>query len=190
METERAEIELVARAREGDDEAIHTLYRRHAARVYGLVRRLAGDDALAEDWAQEAWVRILRALPGFRGDARFSTWLYRIAVNSALHGRRRRQRRASRELPLEVAPSPRAPGDPALLRIRLERALDALPEGMRRVLVLHDVEGYTHEEIADLLGIAPGTSKSQLFKARARMRSTLRPSPAPMDMEEEGVCRT
>jgi RNA polymerase sigma-70 factor, ECF subfamily len=92
------EAECIRRAQAGDPEATRDLYRRYAPRVYAVVRRLAGDEALAEDWAQEAWVRAFRALPGFRGDARFSTWLHRIAVNSALHGRRWRERRVAREV--------------------------------------------------------------------------------------------
>jgi RNA polymerase sigma-70 factor, ECF subfamily len=174
------DLQLIEHAKLGDGGAVRALYQRHAARVYAVVRRLAGDDALAEDWAQEAWVRALRALPGFRGDAQFTTWLHRIAVNSALHGRRTRERRTAREEPMELAaPSSPPEGDRTLLRMRLERAMEKLPDGMRRVLVLHDVEGYTHEEIGAMLGINPGTCKSQLFKARARMRGLLVPAEAP-----------
>lgn len=184
------EAELIQGARQGDSRAIRVLYERHAPRVYSVVRRLAGgDDALAEDWAQEAWVRAIRALPTFRGDAEFGTWLHRIAVNSALHGRRGRSRNEEREAPLPEDLSGEEPGerDGALLRLRLERALARLPEGMRRVLVLHDVEGYTHVEIGALLGIAPGTCKSQLFKARARMRELLEPAAEVIKGE---VCNT
>jgi RNA polymerase sigma-70 factor, ECF subfamily len=169
-----SEHELIRRAREGDEAAIRDLYRRYSARVFSVVRRLAGDDALAEDWAQEAWVRAVKALPGFRGDARFSTWLHRIAVNSALHGRRWRERRVAQETVLDDAPVP-AVADRTVVKLRLEQALARLPDGMRQVLVLHDVEGYTHEEIGEFLGVNPGTSKSQLFKARARMRALLAP---------------
>jgi RNA polymerase sigma-70 factor (ECF subfamily) len=144
--------------------------------VYAVVRRLAGDDALAEDWAQEAWVRVFRALGTFRGEARFATWLHRIAVNSALHGRRWRDRRASHETPLDESVPVRVTSGDALLRMKLERAMKTLPERMRQVLVLHDIEGFTHEEIAEFLGVTAGTSKSQLFKARARMRELLRPA--------------
>ena len=170
------ETECIARARDGDDAAIRELYGRYAGRVYAVVRRLAGDDALAEDWAQEAWVRAIRALPSFRGDAQFSTWLHRIAVNSALHGQRWRTRRTSNEIPLPVTVSSEQRQDRPVLRITIERALERLPAGMRQVLVLHDVEGFTHEEIGSVLGITPGTSKSQLFKARAKMRELLGPS--------------
>lgn len=167
--------ECIARARDGDGAAIRELYARYSPRVYAVVRRLAGDDALAEDWAQEAWVRAIRALPSFRGESAFPTWLHRIAVNSALHGQRWRTRRTSNEIPLPVAISDERRRDRPILRITLERALERLPAGMRQVLVLHDVEGYTHEEIAAVMGITPGTSKSQLFKARAKMRELLGP---------------
>jgi RNA polymerase sigma-70 factor, ECF subfamily len=182
------EDELIRQAREGDGSAIQALYRRYADRVYSVVRRVAGDDALAEDWAQEAWVRAIRALPTFRGDSQFGTWLHRIAVNSALYGRRGRERRVAREEPLPETLPGRAPADQALLRLRLERALARLPEGMRRVLVLHDIEGYTHAEIGTMLGVAPGTCKSQLFKARARMRDLLAGSAGAVTREE--VCNT
>lgn len=182
------ETECIRRAQNGDAAAIRDLYRRYAPRVHAVVRRLAGDDQLAEDWAQEAWVRAFRALPGFRGDARFSTWLHRIAVNSALHGRRWRERRAGREVSLAADGERTARGDEVVLRISLQRALDGLPAGMRQIVVLHDVEGYTHEEIGELLGIAPGTSKSQLFKARARLRTVLQ-SEAAATVKEE-ACRT
>jgi RNA polymerase sigma-70 factor, ECF subfamily len=180
------EAETIERARNGDDRAIRELYHRYAPRVYAIVRRLAGDDALAEDWAQEAWIRAIRALPRFRGDARFSTWLHRIAVNSALHGRRWRDRRTRNEVALPPAVPHDARVDASVLQLTLAKALDALPDGMRQVLVLHDVEGYTHEEIGTMLGVTPGTSKSQLFKARARMRQLLRPAREAPNGEE--VC--
>jgi RNA polymerase sigma-70 factor, ECF subfamily len=182
------EADCIRRARQGDALAIRELYRRYAPRVHAVVRRLAGDDALAEDWAQEAWIRAIRALPTFRGDARFSTWLHRIAVNSALHGRRGRERRSGREVELQAGGEPAGRHEPVVLRIALQRALDELPPGMRQIVVLHDVEGYTHDEIGDLLGIAAGTSKSQLFKARARLRTILQAAPA--DRAEEEACRT
>jgi RNA polymerase sigma-70 factor (ECF subfamily) len=183
---------LIQKAREGDGGAVRELYKRHAGRVYAVVKRLAGhDEALAEDWAQEAWVRAIRALPTFRGDSRFTTWLHRIAVNSALHGRRSRMRKAGREAPMDDRFSVRATAETSVLKLKLERAMERLPEGMRKVLVLHDVEGYTHEEIGEMLGVNPGTCKSQLFKARARMRRLLTPQPLPDDEpaeEEMAAC--
>lgn len=167
------ENQLIRQAAEGDARAIRSLYDRFAPRVYAVVRRIAGDDELAQDYAQEAWIRAIRALPSFRGDARFSTWLHRIAVNSALQALRKSQTRKKREgpFPEQVPVAPRE-GD-TLLQRRLEGALDRLPERMRKVLILHDVEGYTHDEIGDVLGVTAGTSKSQLFKARAKMREML-----------------
>jgi RNA polymerase sigma-70 factor (ECF subfamily) len=182
------DLELIRQAQEGDPNAIRELHTRHAGRVYSVVRRLAGDDALAEDWAQEAWIRVFRALPSFRGESRFTTWLHRIAVNSALHGRRWRERRVRHESPMPSTLPMGESGDSTVLRLRLERALEKLPDRMRQVLVLHDVEGYTHEEIAEFMGVTPGTSKSQLFKARARMRELLHPKRGALNGEE--VCHT
>ena len=169
----QTERQLIRLAADGDARAIRALYDRYSPRVYAVVRRIAADDDLAQDYAQEAWIRAIRALPTFRGDARFSTWLHRIAVNAALQSLRKADARAKRETPVseDVAV---APGHAdSLLQRRLQRALDRLPEGMREVLILHDVEGYTHEEIGDVLGVTSGTSKSQLFKARAKMRALL-----------------
>lgn len=181
------ESELIRRACNGDGGAIRHLYDRYSPRVYAVVRRIAGDDDTAQDLAQEAWIRAIRALPGFRGEARFSTWLHRIAVNAALQARRQEQPRAGRQEPLDAAVLTAAVAPPArdaLLHQRLERALDRLPDRMRRVLILHDVEGYTHEEIGEALGVTPGTSKSQLFKARVKMREMLA---APDSRPSEGV---
>ena len=171
--------ELLELASEGDARAIRALYDRFAPRVYAVVRRIAGDDDLAQDYAQEAWIRAIRALPTFRGDARFSTWLHRIAVNAALQAVRKSKTRTKREAPAamdggrdhDIAVLPKQ-GD-AFLQRRLAGALDELPDGMRRVLILHDVEGYTHEEIGEVLGVTSGTSKSQLSKARTKMREML-----------------
>jgi len=167
------DAQLIARARGGETAAFRLLYERHADRVFSVVRRIAGDDGLAEEWAQEAWVRAYRGLSRYRGEAQFATWLHRIAVNCALHGRRGVQRRERREAGAMVPDIQPSHGDGTLLRMRLEEAMDGLPERMRAVLVLHDVEGYTHEEIGEMLGTTAGTSKSQLFRARARMRELL-----------------
>ena len=167
------EAELIQRAAEGDGSAVRVLYERYAPRVFAVVRRIAADDDTAHDYAQEAWIRAIGALPSFRGDARFSTWLHRIAVNAALQGQRKAKTRTRRRVPMpETVPVAPRPGD-SLLEERLQEALDRLPDGMREVMILHDVEGYTHQEIGELLGVATGTSKSQLFKARAKMREML-----------------
>ena len=169
----QTERQLIRLAADGDARAIRALYDRYSPRVYAVVRRIAADDDLAQDYAQEAWIRAIRALPTFRGDSRFSTWLHRIAVNAALQSLRKADARTKREAPVpDELPIPPEHAD-SLLQKRLGRALDQLPEGMREVLILHDVEGYTHEEIGDALGVTSGTSKSQLFKARAKMRALL-----------------
>ncbi|MFQ5746126.1 MAG: RNA polymerase sigma factor [Gemmatimonadota bacterium] len=170
------EAELVARARAGDRRAMAELYTAHAARVYSVVRRMVGDDAVADDVSQDAWVRAFEKLHLFRGDAAFGTWLHRLSVNVALNRLRRHGRRAEVERTVEPPP-PLADADDRFINQRLiGQALDQLSSGYREVLVLHDVEGLTHEEIGQRLGIAPGTSKSQLHKARARMREMLAPS--------------
>ncbi len=152
---------------------MRALYDRHAPRVYAVVRRMAPEESLADDWAQETWVRAFRALPTFRGDSAFGTWVLRIAINSALHEARRIRRRWNGEVSLDPATAGVERASEPVLRTRLERALAELPEGMRRILVLHDVEGYDHEEIATILGNRASTCRSQLFKARAKMRELL-----------------
>jgi len=181
------EAQLIRQACEGNGPAVRTLYERYAPRVYAVVRRIAGDDDLAQDYSQEAWIRAIRALPTFRGDARFSTWLHRIAVNAALQALRKAETKDRRETSLPEAIAVRPNEGDALLEGLLERAMDQLPEGMRQVLILHDVEGYTHEEIGELLGVNPGTSKSQLFKARGKMRELLRPALAGGEDGQKGV---
>jgi len=181
------EAQIIRKACEGNGTAVRALYERYSPRVYAVVRRIAGDDDLAQDYAQEAWIRAIRALPTFRGDARFSTWLHRIAVNSALQALRKADTRKKREAPMPEAVPVNPPEGDTLLGGLLERAMDCLPEGMRQVLILHDVEGYTHEEIGDALGVSAGTSKSQLFKARAKMREILRPSLVLENDQENGV---
>ncbi len=171
------EPHLVERARAGDQLAMARLYQANARRVYSVARRLTGDDDLAQDVAQDAWIRAFQKLHLFRGDASFGTWVYRIATNAALNRLRSRSRRSDAESAADW--SARAPSiDEAVINQRLlQEALDRLPDGYRQVLVLHDVEGLKHEEIADMLGVTVGTSKSQLHKARARMRDLLAPEP-------------
>lgn len=164
----------IRRAQDGDVAAMRELYEAHAGRVYAILRRLAGNDDLAQDLAQDVWVTTFRKLGGFEGRSAFGTWLYRVAVNTALGRLRSRAREPVVELGRDDwADTASGRADPTVDRVALSRALDRLPEGYRMVLVLHDVEGYTHEEIAEQLKIAPGTSKSQLHKARARMRELL-----------------
>lgn len=169
------EDRLVEAARAGDARAMERLYAAHAGRVYSVVRRMVGDDHLAEDVSQDAWIRAFEKLGTFRGDAAFGTWMHRLAVNTALNSLRRRSRRSEVETAAEPPSSGPDPDDRVLNQRVLSMALDRLPDGYRQVLVLHDVEGLTHEEIAERMGVAVGTSKSQLHKARARMREFLAP---------------
>lgn len=165
-------LQLVRAAAGGDEAAAATLYDEHASLVRGMIARRVPDAALVEDLCQEAWLRAFRALPGFRGEAAFSTWLHSIVRNVLISWSRRKNLvHFHSELAEDAA---RTAADPTELRLDLQRALRDLPDGMRRVLLLHDVEGWTHQEIADTLGVAEGTSKSQLFKARAKLRTALR----------------
>src|SRR5690606_3959874 len=160
---------------EGDERAMRALWERHAPAVDAVVRRLAGDDDLAADIAQDVWIQIFRALPGFRGDSQFSTWAHRIAVNRTLNALRKVRREQRQELPMDndtVAIEPHNT-DRILLAESIDGALKELAPGARQVFVLHDVEGYTHEQIAEELGISTGGSKSQLFKSRAKLRRLL-----------------
>ena len=168
--------ELIARAVAGDELAMRALWAEHAPRVDAVVRRLVHDADEAADIAQEVWIQIFRALPTFRGDAQFSTWAHRIAVNRTLNTLRRARRLMGihEELTEETAMVEDDVEQP-FVRESIGQALEKLPPGARTVFVLHDVEGFTHEEIADQLGITSGGSKSQLFKARAKLRRLLAP---------------
>jgi len=172
METEQLTVQ---RALSGDQAAMRALWTRHAPHIDVVVRRLVGTDAdLAADIAQEVWIQIFRALPSFRGDAQFGTWAHRIAVNRTLNALRRTKRMASVEVDVEDDTASVEPeAERALLAASIEEAAAKLSPGARTVFLLHDVEGYTHEEIAAELGITSGGSKSQLFKARAKLRTLL-----------------
>jgi DNA-directed RNA polymerase specialized sigma24 family protein len=159
----------VAAAAGGDRRAFERLYRRHGQRVFALCVRMTADRALAEELVQDVFVRVWHKLGTFRGDAAFSTWLHRVAVNVVL-GRPTPPAAAADDTALaEAAARPVPVGD----RLDLEAAIATLPEGARRVFVLHDVEGYTHEEIGGLLGITAGGSKAQLHRARLLLRTAL-----------------
>ena len=168
-----SDAQLIAAARAGDRRAMAALYSAHSGRVYSVVRRMVGDDHLAEDVSQDAWVRAFEKLHLFRGESSFGTWMHRLAVNAALNRLRRQNKRPDVEKTAEINQAPQATDERILNQKMLSQALDRLSDGYRQVLVLHDVEGLTHDEIAERMGIAVGTSKSQLHKARARMRSLL-----------------
>ncbi len=177
------ENELIARAQSGDRAAFAALVRAHQDEVYTLARRLVGDPHMAADVAQDTLVRAWRALPNFRGDARLSTWLHRITVNTAWTHRERLRRQAS--LPLEdyyelPAPvdidHPEFAGEITELRGQLRAALDRLPEGQRQVVVMKDVHGWSHQEIADAMDISVTAAKVRLHRARARLAKDLEES--------------
>ena len=169
------ELRLVRQAQAGDLVAFERLYRENERKVFGLCFRLSSDPALAEELTQEVFVRAWRKLSSFRGESAFSSWLYPLTVNVALSERRSRRRRDARIVatddPASLERAPRSPAPEA--GFDLEKAMATLPPGARAVFVLHDVEGRTHEEIAQLLGLAPGTSKAQLHRARRLLREAL-----------------
>jgi RNA polymerase sigma-70 factor, ECF subfamily len=163
-----AEDRLLDRLRRGDESSFRELYRLHTPRLFAIALRLLSRRADAEDAVQETWLRAVRGLAGFRGESSFQTWLTGIGVRCALELLRKRgpADHGSPEASVESSPH---------LALDLGRAIAALPDGYRTVLLLHDVEGRTHEEIALLLDLEPGTSKSQLFHARRALRARLRP---------------
>ncbi len=166
---------LVRQAQEGHEGAFEQLYRWHVNRVYALCLRLCCDVVQAQELTQDAFVRAWERLDSFRYESAFSSWLYRLTVNVALGERRSRQRRVAK---LEEAQSMRGLNPGAEMpspetHLDLEAAIALLPDGARQVFVLHDVEGYKHEEIANLVGIAPGTSKAHLHRARKVLREQL-----------------
>jgi len=167
--------ELIGRVLAGDPSAERALYDAHVDRVFRLVYRMAGDLDRAQDYTQETFIRAFGRLREFRGEAALSTWLGSIAISITLNGLRKVKRSWEREVVLDdsLAMGRATPEAEPDLKERLAQAIDDLPDGYRVVFVMHDVEGYTHEEIASSLGVHPGTSKAQLFRARARLRESL-----------------
>jgi RNA polymerase sigma-70 factor, ECF subfamily len=167
------DAELIAACRRGEARAMELLYHQYKRRVFGIIHRIVGNND-AEEVAQEVFVRIFRALGSFRGESALSTWIYRLSVNAALSyvAKRARRNEIGDEVLAAVPAEPVPMTDPGL-RTRIEAALHQLPAGYRAILVLHDVEGLSHEECAQILDCRIGTCKSQLHKARARMRHML-----------------
>ena len=169
--------DIVARCQAGDVNAFETLYRQHAPRIFSLAARMAGSAEDGEDLLQEIFLQAYRKLGGFKGESAIGTWLYRLALNHCLDYVRSRQARMSKlteTLDTTTSFEPAARRDTPIARLDLERALERLPDGCREAFVLHDVEGYDHKEVGRMLGIAEGTSKSQVFKARLKLRGLLR----------------
>ena len=158
-------------------DAFETIYNQHAARIYTLACRMAGSPHDGEDLLQEIFLQAHRKLASFKGDSSLGTWLYRLALNHCLdyvRSRRAKMGRLTDTLDAEGAMEPVAARETPIARVDLERALQQLPQGCREAFVLHDVEGFDHKEVAKLLGIAEGTSKSKVFKARSRLRGLLK----------------
>ena len=181
---ERSDAETIRLAQRGDAAAFEQIYRIHSRRVYGLCLRMTGNPALAEDLTQDIFLQVFRKIHTFRAESAFSTWLYRLAVNVVLM---RRRVKKLNEISLEARSE--AEGDTfprretgrldlrvsgVVDRVNLKRALGRLPRGYRQIFLLHDVLGYEHHEIAEALGCSVGNSKSQLHKARMRLRTVLR----------------
>ena len=180
------DFDLVKRAQQGDPDAFASLFHTHKARIYSICLRMTNNTAEAEDLTQDAFMQVFRKLATFRGDSALSTWLYRIAVNTVLmHFRKKALRQISLDEPYnqDARQVRREYGtrDNRLAgcidRITLSRAIKELPDGYRKVFLLHEVEGYEHQEIAEFLGCSTGNSKSQLHKARLRMRELLAAAP-------------
>jgi RNA polymerase sigma-70 factor (ECF subfamily) len=169
------DIQLITRVVAGDTSAERELYEMYVDRIYRLAFRLAGDDELARDFTQATFIRAFEKIGSFRGESSLSTWLHSIGVSVALNGLRKTKRERSREAPMEeglTVGSTRVEADPDL-KERMARAIDSLADKYRTVFVMHDVEGYTHEEISGTLNIPIGTSKSHLFQARSKLRVAL-----------------
>jgi RNA polymerase sigma-70 factor (ECF subfamily) len=170
-----SEKQLVARVIDGDPAAQREMYESHVDRIYRLAYRLAGEDELARDFTQLTFIRAFERIGDFRGESSLATWLHTIGVSIALNGLRKEKTARNREAPIEAASSigtytREAEPD---LKIRLSAAIDALSEKYRTVFLMHDVEGFTHEEIAAALDIPVGTSKTRLFQGRAKLREAL-----------------
>ena len=181
------EAEAIERAKQGDGAAFEALYNLHKRRVYSLCLRMTANTAEAEDLTQEAFLQLFRKIGTFRGESAFSTWLHRMSVNVVLM---RLRKKGLPVVPLddplesEEDATKKEPGAPdlrlsgAVDRLEIQRAIDELPPGYRSIFVLHDVEGYEHNEIAELVGCSIGNSKSQLHKARMKLRELLKTSRA------------
>ena len=175
-----SDLELAQKSAEGDSEAFELIYRRHFRRVYALCLRMLGDPTQAEDLTQDVFVNLFNKIGSFRGESAFTTWLHRMTVNQVLMFFRKASTRSELttvegETPVQIVRGTEDPNAmPVVDRIALERAIAQLPPGYRTVFILHDVEGHDHDEIAKILEVSEGTSKSQLHKARLKLRTLLR----------------
>ena len=173
-----ADLELAGRIQAGDGSAFEALYRQHSARLYNLASRMTGATGEADDLLQDIFLLAFRKIASFRGDSSLGTWLYRLAMNHCLDVLRNRQTRMGRQTDSLDEPEATPVASPvsvltAVSRIDLERAIAALPPACRAAFLLHDVEGFGHQEVGTMLGVSEGTSKSQVHKARLRIRAYL-----------------
>ena len=162
---------------DADLEAFESMYREHSPRIYSLACRMAGSPQDGEDLLQEIFLQAFRKLGSFKGESSLGTWLYRLALNHCLdyvRSRRARMNKLTETLDAERSIEPAAMRQTPIARIDLDRAIERLPDGCREAFVLHDIEGLDHKEVGDMLGIAEGTSKSQVFKARLKLRAMLK----------------
>ncbi len=182
-----SEAEAIERAKQGDAEAFEVLYNLHKRRVYSLCLRMTANAAEAEDLTQEAFMQLFRKIATFRGESAFSTWLHRMAVNVVLMQLRKKglpvvpledDIETEEETPKKDFGAQDLTLEGSIDRLRLQNAISKLPPGYRTIFVLHDIEGYEHNEIAELVGCSIGNSKSQLHKARMKLRELLRTSRA------------
>jgi len=191
------EAEVIAKAQLGDERCFAALYAQHKRRVFSLCLRMTGDHAKAEDFTQEAFLHLFRKIGSFRGESAFSTWLHRLAVNLVLmQFRKKVLAEISLDETLDTQQEDKPRRDIAIRdnvlhgsidRITLQRVIDDLPPGYRIIFVLHDIEGYEHNEIAEMLGCSVGNSKSQLHKARMKLRTLLATGNNPATVIEEVV---
>ena len=195
------EAEAIRLAQQGDAGAFEHIYRLHSRRVYAVCLRMVGNTAEAEDLTQDAFMQLYRKIGTFRGESAFSTWLHRLAVNVVLMKLRKKTLAATSleesSDPEDESSGPRREiGAPDLLltgsidRVHLERAIEQLPPGYRQVFVLHDVQGFEHNEIAGLMGCSIGNSKSQLHKARMRLRELLHETLRDLARQERQAAKT
>ena len=177
------EAEAIERAKQGDEAAFEALYNLHKRRVYSLCLRMVSNPAQAEDLAQEAFLQLFRKISTFRGESAFSTWLHRMTVNVVLMNLRRKglplvsleeTLETDEETPRKELGAPDLKLTGSIDRLQLQRAIEKLPPGYKTVFVLHDVEGFEHNEIAEMVGCSIGNSKSQLHKARLKLRDALK----------------
>ena len=196
-----SEAEAIRLACDGDSHAFERLYKLHSRRVYGLCLRMAGNPTEAEDLTQEAFLQLFRKIHTFRGESRFSTWLHRLTVNVVLMRlRKKRHPEVSLDATTEPGEEDSRPlielGGPDLRlsgvldHVNLSKAIEQLPDGYKEMFILHDVEGYEHKEIAEILGCSVGNSKSQLFKARLRLRKLLQEALRSQAREERESMRS